>query len=115
MLKARDTGVGPVFNEAQLAILTNWCKQRGIDSKEFVPAYTDYVIAEFSTKATAAEMVAHVELAMVQVPDPKVVMELYKKRQKRRPSGESPKEKLERRFRALEHEQKVSMIGMKAN
>ena len=39
-------------------------------------------------------MAAHIELAVAQVPDPKVVMELYPKRQKRRPSGESPKEKL---------------------
>ena len=62
MLKARDTGVGPIFTEAQLVILTNWCKQRGIDSNEFVPAYTDYVIAEFSVKDTGPEMAAHVEL-----------------------------------------------------
>ena len=104
MLKARDTGKGPIFTEGQLLRLSEWCKQRSVDSSEFVPAYTDYVIAEFSVKDTGAEMAAHVELAVTQVPDPKVVLELYQKRQKRRPSGESPKEKLERSFRALEHE-----------
>ena len=104
MLKARDTGKGPIFTEGQLLRLSDWCKQQGVDSNVFVPAYTDYVIAEFSAKATAGEMAAHVELAVTQVPDHKVVLELYQKKQKRRPSGESPKEKLERRFRALEHE-----------
>ena len=105
MLKARDTGVGPVFSEGQLLTLSSYSKQHGVDPTEFITAYTDYVIAEFSAKATAAEMVTHVELAVAQVPDPKVVMELYRKKTKRRPSGENPKDKLERRFRALQHEQ----------
>ena len=104
MLKARNTGIGPIFMEGQLLRLSDWCKQRGVDSNEFIVAYTDYVIAEFAATSTAAEMATQVELAVTQVPDAMVVMELYQKRQKRRPSGESPKEKLERRFRALEDE-----------
>ena len=118
LLKARNTGNGPIFTEGQLLRLSEWCKQRGVDSSEFVPAYTDYVIAEFSVKSTGAEMAAHVELAVTQVPEPKVVLELYQKKLKRRPSGESPKEKLERRFRALEHEKTRALnapSGLKAS
>ena len=103
-MKARVSGIGPIFTETQLQRLNDWCKQQGVNSDDFIPAYTDYVIAEFAATSTAAEMATQVELAVTQVPDAKVVMELYQKRQKRRPSGESPKEKLERRFRALEDE-----------
>ena len=106
MLKARNIGVGPVFSEGQLLTLSSYSKQHGVDPTEIITAYTDYVISEFSAKATAAEMVTHVELAVHQCPDPKVVIELYKKKAKRRPSGEDPKDKLERRFRALQTEQK---------
>ena len=86
MLKARNTGNGPIFTEAQLLRLSEWCKQRGVDSNEFIVAYTDYDIAEISATSTTAEMATQVELAVTQVPDAKVVMELYQKRQKRRPS-----------------------------
>ena len=59
LLKARVSGIGPIFTEGQLLRLSDWCKQRGVDSNEFVPAYTDYVIAEFTAKSTAAELAAH--------------------------------------------------------
>ena len=106
LLKARETGSGPVFSLGQLLTLSSYRKQHGVDPTEFIAAYTDYVISEFSAKATAAEMVTHVELAVKQCPDPKVVIELNKKNSKRRPSGEEPKVKLERRFRALQTEEK---------
>ena len=90
LLKARDTGVGPVFSESQILNLSSYSKQHGVDPKEFIDAYTAYVISEFSTKSTGAELVAHVEKAVSICPDPKVVIELHRKKTLRRPSGEDP-------------------------
>ena len=118
MLKARDTGVGPVFTEGQLLTLSTYCKQRGIDPTEFIAAYTDYVISEFSAKSTAAEMVTHVELAVAQVPDPKVVIELYRKKTKGGLRVKIQKTNWREDFgpcRLSRREQEVPMSGMKAN
>ena len=82
LLKARVSGIGPIFTEGQLQRLSDWCKLQGVDSTEFVPAYTDYVIAAFTATSTAAEMATQVELAVTQVPDAKLVLELYQKKLK---------------------------------
>ena len=103
LLKARVSGIGPIFMESQLQRLSDWCKQQGVDSNEFIPAYTDYVIASFAATSTAAEMATQVELAVTQVPDVKLVLDLYQKKLKRRPSGDSPAEKLKRKYRALDY------------
>ena len=75
-----------------------------MNTDDFIPAYTDYIIASFAITSSAAEMATQVELAVCQVPDINTVLDLYQKKLKRRPSGESPAEKLKRRYRALEHE-----------
>ena len=111
MVKARSSGVGPIFTDGQLQRLTTWCAAQNVNLEEFVPAYTDYIIASFAITSSVAEMAAQVELAVVQVPDINVVMDLYQKKLKRRPSGEGPAEKLKRRYRALEHEKlKVPLV-----
>ena len=114
LLKARVSGIGPIFTEGQLQRLSDWCKLQGVDSTEFVLAYTDYVIAAFTATSTAAEMAAQVELAVVQVPDINVIMDLYQKKLKRRPSGEGPADRLKRRYRALEHEKLVIICTFSA-
>ena len=103
-MKARVSGMGPIFTEPQLQRLSDWCRQQGVNSDEFIPAYTDYIIASFAITSSAAELATQVELAVTQVPDINLVLDLYQKKLKRRPSGESPAEKLKRKYRALEHE-----------
>ena len=104
LVKARSSGVGPIFTESQLQRLSDWCRAQNVNLEEFVPAYTDYIIASFAITSSVAEMAAQVELAVVQVPDINVVMDLYQKKLKRRPSGEGPADRVKRRYRALEHE-----------
>ena len=104
-MKARSSGVGPIFTENQLQRLSDWCRSQNVNLEEFVPAYTDYIIASFAITSSVAEMAAQVELAVVQVPDINVVMDLYQKKLKRRPSGEGPIDRLKRRYRALQHEE----------
>ena len=43
LLKAREAGEGPVFNDDQNANLTAICKQKAVDPAEFLAAYTAYV------------------------------------------------------------------------
>ena len=69
LLKARVSGIGPIFTESQLLQLSDWCKQQGVNSDEFIPAYTDYVIASFAITNSAAELATQVELAVTPVPD----------------------------------------------
>ena len=106
LLKSRDSGEGPVFTESQILNLSSWCKQHGADPLDFVAAYTAYVISEFSVNASGPELVAQVEKAEPNPPRPHVVIDLHKKNILRRPSGETPEEKLERRYHALQAEKK---------
>ena len=69
LMKARVSGIGPIFTEVQLQRLSDWCRQQGVNSTEFIPAYTDYVIASFAITSSAAELATQVELAVTQVPD----------------------------------------------
>ena len=47
LLKARETGEGPVFSEEQQANLSAFCKLKRVDPGEFLTAYTPYVIHGF--------------------------------------------------------------------
>ena len=69
-------------------------------------AYTAYVISQFSVKSSGPELVAQVEKAVTNPPRPHIVIDLHKKKILRRPSGETPEEKLERRYQALQAEKK---------
>ena len=80
LVKARSSGVGPIFTENQLQRLTDWCAAQNVNLDEFVPAYTDYIIASFAITSTAAEMAAQVELAVVQIPDLNMILDLYQKK-----------------------------------
>ena len=42
--------------------------------EDFIPAYTDYIIASFAITSSAAEMATQVELAVCQVPDINTVL-----------------------------------------
>ena len=78
-MKARSSGVGPIFTEAQLQRLSDWCRAQNVNLEEFVPAYTNYIIASFAITSSVAEMATQVELAVVQIPDINTVMDLYQK------------------------------------
>ena len=47
LLKARETGEGPVFSHEQQAKLSALCKLRNVDPVEFLTIYTLYVIRSF--------------------------------------------------------------------
>ena len=34
LLKAKISGIGPIFTEGQLLRLSDWCKLQGVDSSE---------------------------------------------------------------------------------
>ena len=68
LLRARETGEGPVFNSMQQARLTAMCNLGNVDPVEFLTIYTLYVIQSFPSKATGPELVACVEGAVQIVP-----------------------------------------------
>ena len=101
LLKAREAGEGPVFSEEQQANLSALCKLKKVDPAEFLTAYTPYVIRGFPPKATGPELVAFVEKAVTNCPEPAEIIGLYRKKSGRQPSGEKPADKLERLYQAL--------------
>ena len=58
LLKARQTGEGPVFSVEQQSALSALCKLKNVDPVEFLTIYTLYVIRSFSPSATGPELVA---------------------------------------------------------
>ena len=115
LLKARGTGEGPVFSEEQQAKLAALCKLRNVDPVEFLTAYTPYVIRGFSPQATGPELVALVEKAVANCPEPAEIIGLSKTRSGRQPSGEGPAVKLERMFLALRAEREKSKNASQYN
>ena len=104
LLRARETGEGPIFSEEQQAKLAVLCQLRNVDPAVFLTAYTPYVIRAFSPQATGPELVALVERAVANCPEPSEIIGLTKTRSGRQPSGEGPAVKLERMFLALRAE-----------
>ena len=85
LLRGREAGEGPVFSEEQQAKLTALCKLRNVDPLEFLTVYTLYVIRSFSSKATGPELVACVEAAVANCPEPAEIIGLYKRKSGRQP------------------------------
>ena len=109
LLKARQTGEGPVFSVEQQSELSALCKLKNVDPVEFLTIYTLYVIRSFSPSATGPELVACVEAAVTRCPEPTEIIALYKQRKSgRQPSGEDPLVKLERMYQALLAEREKS-------
>ena len=98
LLNARETGEGPVFNDDQNANLAAICKQKGVDPAEFLAAYTTYVRSAFPSRATGPELVAFVDKAVKECPEPAEIIALYRKKTGRQPSVEFPADKLERLY-----------------
>ena len=115
LLKARETGEGPVFSDEQQAKLSALCKLRNVDPVEFLTIYTLYVIHSFSPTATGPELVACVEAAVAKCPEPEEIIALYKRKSGRQPSGEDPAVKLERMFQALRVEREKSKNASQCN
>ena len=80
LLKAREAGEGPVFSDDQNANLAAICKQKGVDPAEFLAAYTTYVRSALPPKATGPELVAFVEKAVTNCPEPAEIIGLYRKK-----------------------------------
>ena len=95
LLKARETGEGPVFSNEQQAKLSALCKLRNVDPVEFLTIYTLYVIRSFSPTATGPELVACVEAVVAKCPEPVEIIALYKRKSGRQPSEEDPAVKLD--------------------
>ena len=89
-MKAREAGEGPFFSEDQQANLSALCKQKGVDPLKFLAAYTTYVRSGLPPKATGPELVALVEKAVTNCPEPAEIIRLYRKKSGRQPSGEKP-------------------------
>ena len=104
LLKARDTGEGPVFDDVQQAKLTALCNLRNVDPVEFLTIYTLYVISCFPPLATGPELVACVEGAVTNCPEPAEMISRHHRKSGRQPSGEDPVVKLERMYDALRAE-----------
>ena len=71
---------------------------------EFLTIYTLYVISCFRPEATGPELVACVEEAVSNCPEPAEVISRHRKKSGRQPSGEEPLVKLERMYNALRTE-----------
>ena len=80
LLKAREAGEGPVFSEDQNTNLSALCKQKNVDPAEFLAAYTTYVRSGLPPKATGPELVAFVEKAVTNCPEPAEIIGLYRKK-----------------------------------
>ena len=108
LLRARQTGEGPVFSDEQQVKLSALCKLKNVDPVEFLTVYTLYVIRSFPPAATGPELVACVEAAVAKCPEPVEVIALYKRKSERQPSGEDPLVKLERMYQDLRAEREKS-------
>ena len=115
LLNARETGEGPVFNDDQNANLAAICKQKGVDPAEFLAAYTTYVRSAFPPKATGPELVAFVDKAVKECPEPAEIIGLYRKKSGRQPSGELPADKLERLYQDLHSEREKARVASQYN
>ena len=115
LLNARETDEGPVFNENQNANLAAICNQKGVDPVEFLAAYTPYVRSRLPPKATGPELMAFVEKAVKECPEPAEIIGLWKKKSGRQPSGEPPAEKLERLYQDLHTEREKARIASQYN
>ena len=115
LLKARETGEGPVFNDVQQAKLTALCNLRNVDPVEFLTIYTLYVISCFPPKATGPELVACVEGAVANCPEPADMISRHRRKSGRQPSGEDPVVKLERMYDALRAERVKSKNASQYN
>ena len=115
LLKAREAGEGPVFSDDQNANLAAICKQKGVDPVEFSAANTTYVRSALPPKATGPELVAFVEKAVKDCPEPAEIIGLYKKKSGRQPSGEQPADKLERLYQALHTEREKARTASQYN
>ena len=104
LLKARETGEGPVFSDVQQAKLTALCNLRNVDPVEFLTIYTLYVISSFPPEATGPELVACVKGAVANCPEPADMISRHRRKSGRQPSGEDPVVKLERMYDALRAE-----------
>ena len=87
------------------------CKQKGADPAELMAAYTAHIRSMLPLKATGAELVAFIEKAVGDPPEPAEMIELYKRKSGRQPSGEPPAEKLERLYQALLSEREKARIA----
>ena len=111
LLAARETGEGPIFNDDQNTNLAALCKQKGVDPAEFLAAYTIHIRSMLPPKATGPELVAFVDKAVKDCPEPAEIIGLYKKKSGRQPSGEQPAEKLERLYQDLLSEREKARIA----
>ena len=111
LLNARETGEGPIFNDDQNANLAAICKQKGVDPAEFLAAYTTHIRSMLPSKATGPELVAFVDKAVKDCPEPAEIIGLYKKKSGRQLSGELPAEKLERLYQDLLSEREKARIA----
>ena len=62
-----DAGEGPLFNEAQIGMLTAMCEQTGADPAEFVATCTAKIRPTLPSKATGEELLAFVEKAVEKI------------------------------------------------
>ena len=86
-----------------------------MDPAEFLAAYTTYVRSGLPPKATGLELVAFVEKAVKDCPEPAEIIGLYRKKSGRQPSGEQPADKLERLYQALHTEREKAKIANQYN
>ena len=115
LLTPRETGEGPIFNDDQNANLAPICKQKGVDPAEFLAAYTIYIRSMLPPKATGPELVAFVDKAVKDCPEPEEIIGLYKKKSGGQPSSEPPAEKLERLYQDLLSEREKARIASQYN
>ena len=115
LLNARETDEGPIFNDDQNANLAALCKQKGVDPAEFLAAYTIHVRSMLPPKATGPELVAFVDKAVKDCPEPAEIIGLHKKKSGRQLSGEPPAEKLERLYQDLLSEREKARIASQYN
>ena len=101
LVTARNSSEGSLFDENQIETLAAMCKQKGADPAELMAAYTAHIRSMLPLKATGAELVAFIEKAVGDPTEPAEMIELYKRKSGRQPSGEPPAEKLERFYQAL--------------
>ena len=115
LLNARETDEGPVFNDDQNVNLAAICKQKGVDPAEFLAAYTTHIRSMLPPKATGLELVAFVDKAVKECPEPAEIIGLYKKKSGRQPSGEPPADKLERLYQDLYAEREKAKAASQCN
>ena len=115
LLNVRETGEGQIFNDDQNVNMAAICKQKGVDPAEFLAAYTTHIRSMLPPKATGPELVAFVDKAVKECPEPAEIIALYRKKSGRQPSGELPADKLERLYQALHTEREKARIASQYN